>query len=56
MTIYQRQNSNMEPNEIMHARFDAGLVLAGYNEDGEPEWIGTQEQWERAEELENQLI
>lgn len=30
----------------------AGLVPAGKNEDGEQEYIGTKEQWTKAEELE----
>lgn len=33
---------------------EAGLYPAGYNEEGEQEYIGTRQQWEKYQELENQ--
>ena len=33
-------------------KFQAGLVKCGTNEDGEQEWIGTQEVWNEAKRLE----
>lgn len=32
--------------------FASGLVLAGQNEDGELEFIGTDKQWDKAKKLE----
>ena len=32
---------------------DAGLVPSGKNEDGEQEWIGTDEKWNLYEEMAN---
>ena len=36
--------------EDLHLK--AGLVKSGKNDEGEPEYIGTQEQWDKYEELE----
>ena len=33
------------------AHFDAGLLLAGQNEDGDLEWMGTQKQFQRRDEI-----
>lgn len=33
---------------------EAGLVYSGKNFEGEDEWIGTREQWEKYEQLEKQ--
>lgn len=35
---------------------EAGLVYWGKNRDGEREWIGTQEKWDKAMELWEQAI
>ena len=37
--------------EDLHEK--AGLVPAGKDEDGEQEWLGTQEAWDRYDELES---
>lgn len=37
----------------LRAKIDAGLVLSGY-ENGDYEWIGTNEQWDEANALERQ--
>lgn len=42
----------MRAYEIL-ARIRAGLILAGRNEDGEYEWIGTQAQWKEVEKTED---
>lgn len=34
----------------------AGLIPAGLNEDGEMEWIGTDEAWRKFVELETQFV
>lgn len=35
---------------------EAGLYPAGYNEEGEQEYIGTRQQWERYQELEDKSL
>jgi len=37
----------------LKARFDAGLVLTGQNDEGELIFIGTQKEWRLAEKLED---
>lgn len=34
----------------------AGLYQAGYNEEGEQEYIGTRQQWEKYQELEDKSL
>lgn len=36
----------------LKAKFDAGLVLSGRDEDGRFEFIGTVQQWDKAGQLE----
>lgn len=35
---------------------DAGLIFSGKNEDGENEWIGTDEKWSLYEEMTNTIL
>lgn len=33
------------------ASYEAGLILAGQNEEGLPEWIGTESMWKKRQEI-----
>lgn len=46
--------SQLEAEAEKDLHEEAGLVRAGLNEDGEQEWIGTDEQWHFFEQLEAQ--
>ena len=38
------------------ARIYAGLQMCGQNEDGDMEWLGTYQQWQRVEEEERKVL
>lgn len=51
---------NLPPNyqedqgEELDLHEQAGLTFWGHDEDGSEEWIGTNQQWRRFQELENE--
>ena len=47
--------TNMYAYQLL-AKFEAGLLLCGQDNDGELEWLGSREQFQRAAALESEIL
>jgi len=54
MNEYLPPNFNPDDDIATCAEEEAGLLFAGYDEDGQKEWLGDKAAWERLDKLQKE--